>query len=309
MWTLWKVFGVFVLLSLFGSSLTAQDAPVSGTVRHVSPDGTKILVTGADNISRLIDKTGRVLYTSPMYANFFDWSPDGTQLAFIQNDLNGSGSLVLLDPESLDVRKVNDDAPLWPTSWSPDSRWLLMGSAGFGTSAFTVLWERVTDTATIILDVSSSSFYLSYTEWEWSPDSRYIAFKSMLDQRDTLLVYDVYEKRLSNNLLEMYQRTVPLPEDAQPWLLAAWSPDSQSLAVGLVGDANVYLVQPETGTFRSFAYTGGQISSLNWSADGTEVYFGFNSFEPAAFTRRPSTPDYGLYRVSVADGVMTPIWP
>jgi Tol biopolymer transport system component len=90
--------------------------------------------------------------------------------------------------------------------------------------------------------------------------------------------------------------------------IATWSPDSQQIATSIWGDGNIYLIDIKDHTLKPFVHTGGQIYSLDWSSDGTSLYFRFQAHNLDTGETLPAAPPRGLYQASLSDGTMSPVW-
>jgi Tol biopolymer transport system component len=158
----------------------------------VSPDDTMaaVLVTdmtiGTDDIWIFdLERNLRSRFTfDPALDVFPIWSPDSRSLYFASNregkqgvfrkDIAGAGTVELI---------LEHDRNLWPSSVSPDGRWLLFSSPGEGTGE---------DISVVSLDDTSERTPFRHTEFQeagavFSPDGRWVAYHS--DESEEFEVY------------------------------------------------------------------------------------------------------------------------
>ncbi len=192
-----------------------------------SPDGTQIVfasdrddnphlfVMDADgsNVRQLTFGAG--FETSPR------WSPDGARIAF-----SGSGNIVVMDADGGNrvtvLQTEADGGPCrtgsFPGGWSPDSSHVTYYSSSS--------LQDVTQVCSIAADGSDLQVLVneppgSHTEPVWSPDGRFIAFRSVRDSNHDIYVIDLEsgeERRLTDHLAT----------DIEP----DWSPDGEWIVFG-----------------------------------------------------------------------------
>lgn len=196
---------------------------------RLSPDGSAV-------VGERSDTTGSDIWTVdlirqlPVRRTFSDaddnypiWSPDGTQVAFLRFGGDEIGTFVL-DLESGLETKVS--APMRPTSWSPDGRYLLAATSGQA-------WLVSVDDDEESVAIGSRNGRTA--DAEFSPNGDYIAFVSN-----------------ESGFSEVY--VVPTPPAAGPQTrvsidggrIPRWSKDGTELFFFGPSGADVYAVDVDT---------------------------------------------------------------
>jgi eukaryotic-like serine/threonine-protein kinase len=160
-----------------GKELSAGEKGSYDTVR-LSPDGAKLAYKAGEPTTDIwVDELARgvhmrltndpgIGYGSPT------WSPDGSRILFAgdkgiyQMNSNGAGGKELLAAETLDTG-------IWPTSWSPDGRFILYV---IGNSSNTIQDVWVLPLAG---DRKPRLFVHNAFDGQFSPDGRWVAYSSI----------------------------------------------------------------------------------------------------------------------------------
>ena len=136
---------------------------------------------------------------------------------------------------------------------------------------------------------------------DWAPDGRTIAFVAKDGARDRILLWDLYDKRLSGTLRV---QGVELIESL------AWAPDSRRLALVGTGDgqSDVYVLDTETGQVQQITGTPQRDDYPAWSPDGRQL--AFSSKRGGQFDIRIRDMDTGETRTVIASPTddMWPKW-
>lgn len=291
-------------------------APASGVISfHADQAGNSgLYVTNADG-------TGvRLVADSLAGYPFSRWSPDGTQLAFLVGSF-GTGRLHLVNVDGSNDRTIGDARALSSFAWSPDGRriayedgdaggiWLI---ASDGTARAELLvsghlsewspdgrWitffdgpEGASSVLRIPVDggpperLTDEGGDFSPT---WSPDGSQIAFVSTRDGNQELYLMSADGsgvRRLTDD---------PAPDDIGPWspdgtqiVYVSYRGGADPLSIG-IGNAEIYVVDVETGSARDISNDPAWDGDPAWSPDGAWI----------AFTRRT---DHGELFVMHPDG-------
>ena len=222
--------------------------------------------------------------TSPTF------SPDGSQVAFIWSDENGSPDLY--------VKQIGSETPLRLTAspgmeqlaaWSPDGRniaFLRKSPQGNAVLIIPALGgaERLVDTPTAVDDWDVGGL-------SWSPDGKFLAFSDRSSRHDPACVFVASIDRSSRRRL-----TSP-PAGAIGDVGPAISPDGQTVAFTRVvsgGVCDVYVIPFSGGEPRRLTFVRAWLRGLAWTADGREVVFASGG-----------PTESSLYRVAAAGGQPT----
>lgn len=278
---------------------TGSAGPVGVIAFHSDPNGDSgLYVTNAagDGV--------RLVSGSLSGHPFAQWSPDGSQLAFLSGS-SGVGRLMIVDVDGSDERALGtaqvadyawspdgtrlafEDLALggvWiieaegnapphqltasghPSAWSPDGEWILYfdGPDG-GASIYRV---RAAGGAAEQLTGGGNDF-----SPRWSPDGSQIAFTSSRDGNLELYVMAADGSELRN-----------LTDDPAPDDEAQWSPDGALLvyvsyregadpeSIG-IGNAEVYVVDVRTGEAHNVTDDPAWDGNPAWSPDGAWISF------------------------------------
>ena len=177
--------------------------------------GAHLYIMNSDGSELRKLTSGQGGYLSPR------WSPDGQTLAFSR-----SGTISVMNVDGTDIRPVFDpgrqetappcEGPGFVGGWSPDSQRITYYSASITRGIAEVCIIGVDGTGTQII---ASDDVNTHAEPVWSPDGRYIAYRSIRAGRHEIFVVDLEtgeETRVTDNPAI----------DTEP----DWSPDGEWLA-------------------------------------------------------------------------------
>jgi Tol biopolymer transport system component len=219
--------------SLFITSLDgASDQGLVFGHGSLSPDGTKLVYSGADNGLYILDISSGKISTLTNSANDFSpfWSPNGNQIAFMRQTDKGM-NIFVMDANGQNVRALtNTTDNLTLFGWTPDGRRLI----------FTVYQQDGTPIQSV--DVASGNIKTLITlsqsynsSVSMSPDGAWIAYSDKVIGRMTPGIFisklDSSEKKLLVQL--------------DYWMtgVSVWSPDGKWLTFNVI---NTDQFQPTT---------------------------------------------------------------
>jgi Tol biopolymer transport system component len=208
----------------------------------------------------LVDEGGRAEpfagFDKPLVSPQMRYSPDGRQLAFVEQAR--SGLLWLFDVERHTYRALSDRGIASSPCWSPDGARLVMGWSEAGPLKLWMVpatgrgdWTRLTDGEQEDLAPS------------WSPDGRFLAFV-----RGDLWSTDVYVYRFED------QKVVPFLTTPASESHPAFSPDGRWLAYrsNESGRSEVYVTSfPDREQTLTVSRQGGYAPA--WSRDGRKLFY------------------------------------
>jgi Tol biopolymer transport system component len=192
-------------------------------------------------------------------------SPDGRRLAMWSSETPSypqyqTWYLNVLDVESLTMRRLTHQNGILPydlPSWSPDGRYLLVRYWQLGgKSGIHILDTEIGSIRSLLHHVDSSADII------WSPDSLYLAFRSLRDYNLEIYLVNLADETLQN-------LTLHPADDYQP----AWSLDSRTIAFASNRDGarQIYLMNPNGTNIRQLTQTNGW--KPIWSPVGDQLVF------------------------------------
>ena len=268
----------------------------------LSPDGSRVAYVTFGNIGEAAIETAALYGTDVRrltHEGFNTnpvWSPDGSRIAFASGTMGTS--LSVMDADGTNKRTL---APMSlerhprgrPPAWSPDGRWLAFvgqeGSeyGGYRDVLYTVRpdgselnrigevanWRLLEENGHVpqsakVLRNPTNRTNTSAIEWQWSPDSNWIAFirADQADERDAERLDVLYAVRPDGSGITRVSETHSLP---------AWSPVGSRLAfVGAEVDEKrqrqdiLYSVRPDGSGLVRIAHMLYSVQSSDSPYDG-----------------------------------------
>jgi hypothetical protein len=207
--------GAFAVDPLSG----ARQFLVEGSSPVVSPDGTKVVLTGDDGLA-VYDMASHQMYTLPgIGSTDFQkiWSPDGSRIAFLRSSPN---QIRVIDIDGSESRLVRDNSAVYHAL------------VGWADSTHLVITEPAADGVHLqSIDLGDGSmqdlFSISSNKADTliSPDSQRIAFTTSLGG---MLGNGLYVSRLDGS-----ERRLVAALNGQALYFPVWSPDSRWLILSL----------------------------------------------------------------------------
>jgi Tol biopolymer transport system component len=200
------------------------------------------------------------------------WSPDGSQIAYMTHDKGSIANLYVVGvDEGSQPRKINDQSGYYGTfTWSPDG------------VQIATLKEVGTVLHVVIMNVDGSGSHdLPDTDGyslAWSPDGKYLALARKSSD-------GLYELRLITPNGDFVRQIVP--PAATPILGFHWSPDSTRLVYYMITDpeqwtGTLYVVDSESGAPFRFVQQAAPRWIMSWSPDSQQIAYATGSGEKSA---------------------------
>lgn len=188
-----------------------------------------------------------------------NWSPDGSQIAFV-SERNGAQGLYFTHPVERDIRPLVSGFSRG-LLWSPDGTRMAYVSGG----DLYVAENGCQMTEAGCGDVTYNLTNSRYNDWlqSWSPDSRQIMFQSNRSAEPQVYITDVDCVTTPEGCTDNARL---LTSDLDFQLMAAWSPDGDQVVVmsNDTGHMELYLVNLKTASLRRLTYLNTQIYAPHW---------------------------------------------
>jgi len=159
------------------------------TDAHLSPSGKRVIMGARGELFSLPAKYGAVrnlTKSSGFHERNSQWSPDGRWVAFI-SDQTGENEIFIVAPDGVSKPlqlTYGADNYKFNLLWSPDSKKILWSD-----SVFKLHYVDVQTKKTVTVDASD---YAAISAFDWSPDSRWIAYaKNHAQDLRQIILYSV----------------------------------------------------------------------------------------------------------------------
>lgn len=256
---------VFAVRALAPSRARTPGSPTDPTGRIAFTRATdqethhELYLVNADGMSvtHLVDGSGK--------GSFAEWSPDGTQIAFLQDEgsTGSTSNLFVMNADGTGLMQLTHATNVLGLDWSPDgSEIVYVSNTPDGTSDIRVVHPDGTSDTRIL-----EGFYDSVS---WSSDGTRLALTGRpVDGRNL----DLYVVNADGSGLR------PLTDDAAPDQYAAWSPDGTEIAFMRNEDVSsdyhwdIDLIRPNgTGLTKVTDWSGLDAIPV-WAPDGHWIAF------------------------------------
>ena len=146
----------------------------------IAPDASRIVVSARGEIFSVPVKEGitrRLTNSSGVHSRNAVWSPDGKYIAFI-SDKSGEYQIYIQNPLIPNTeQKITDIKPtyIYSLKWSPDSKKILWHDKKLG-----LYYTNIETKTTVRVHLSELG---EMTDYDWSPDSNWIAYTDRNESR------------------------------------------------------------------------------------------------------------------------------
>jgi Tol biopolymer transport system component len=256
--------GEIYLLSSEGE-VNITNNPAEDAESDLSPDGKKIAFASNREEDTFhiyvvnVDGSGLVKLTNESAGDLSPrWSPDGKRIAFSR-----VGAIYVMNSDGTNVQKVTEPKPEATAppceaggflgGWSPDGKQLTFYAASATRELGQVCTVNV-DGSDLTVVVSEPPGY--HVEPSWSPDGKWIAYRSI--RGDNHEIYIVKPDGSSDTNLTNDPAT-----DLEP----DWSPDGKWIVFGSDrgGNFDLYIMKPDGSSVTRLTASPGKDSDPSWA--------------------------------------------
>jgi tricorn protease len=159
----------------------------------ISPNAKRAVFSARGDIFNVPAENGNILNltkTPGVHDREPNWSPDGKWIAYI-SDKSGNDEIYIMKPDGNDEVQLTSNGNFYRYSvkWSPDSKKLISSDNTRNLYYIDIVTKKQTNIA--------KSKYWSITDYEWSPDNKWIAYTNYKDERTGQVTLYSLEKNTS----------------------------------------------------------------------------------------------------------------
>ena len=152
---------------------------------EIAPDGNRALFGARGDLFTVPAEKGNIrnlTKTSGIHERASIWSPDGKWIAFL-SDKTGEFEIYIIKPDGTEMTQLTNDAKSYRYNlkWSPDSKKILTSDKSMRLYYVDIDSKKVTDVA--------KSDYWEITDYNWSPDNKWIAYMNAFDKNNFGVIY------------------------------------------------------------------------------------------------------------------------
>ena len=176
-----------------------RDVSKEVTNFEIAPDGSRALFGARGDVFTVPEKNGitrNITATPGVHERNSKWSPDGRWIAYI-SDATGENEVYIVPQDgSAPATQLtrNGDTYKYQISWSPDSKKILWADKKLRLQFVDIDTKAVTS-------VEQSTVW-EFTDYSWSPDSKWIAFARPEDKRMTTIQLYSLEKGTTHEVTD-----------------------------------------------------------------------------------------------------------
>ncbi|MHC1707124.1 MAG: PDZ domain-containing protein [Bacteroidales bacterium] len=194
-----------------------KDAGKNITSADISPDGKRIVVSGRGDIFSVPVKSGitrNLTQSSGTHDRSGCWSPDGKHIAFL-SDSNGEYEIYIQKQDGSEppfaVTK-NADTYKFNIQWSPDSKKICWNDK--------LMRLQYVDIQTREVTLVDKSKIWEFTEFSWSPDSKWIAYSApQSNSMDVVMLYNLDTRQKTQLTDDWFESGQPCFSNDSKYLL------------------------------------------------------------------------------------------
>lgn len=229
---------------------------------------------GADIYSVCPDGSSLTQLTNdPNYESYPAWSPDGSTLAF-GSSRDGGNHIYLMGETGTNVRKLTSDFSNSYPVWVPATNQI----AFLSTNDKGIWWWRTLDLGSgTITDLTEPSWDFFFQTPAWSPDGKFIAYMSLMEQAER----NDYSSQIHIRRIDGSE-DIAITNDIWANISPQWSPDGSKIAFlserdGKQDEFALYVLKIDgSGLEQLSEPLFWERATFSWSPDGRRIVIAHN---------------------------------